>query len=220
LAELISGLTAQRVRCNLAEVSARIAAAAGRAGRDGADVEIVAAGKYVAVDELAALAEAGIEIVGENRAQDLQAKVAAHGDAFSWDFIGRLQSRKVRQIAPLVRVIHSVCSDSVLEQLRRHAPPALRVLVEVNVAAEDGKDGVAPADLGAFLQRCPVPASGLMTMPPLARDPQDSRRWFAALRELADAHALADLSMGTTQDFEVAVEEGATIVRIGTSLFR
>jgi pyridoxal phosphate enzyme (YggS family) len=220
LAELISGLTAPRVRCNLAEVRVRIAAAAGRAGREGADVEIVAAGKYVAVDDLAALAEAGIEIVGENRAQDLRAKVTAHGDAFRWDFIGRLQSRKVRQIAPLVRVIHSVCTDSVLEQLRRHAPPALRVLVEVNVAAEDGKDGVAPADLGPFLERCPVPASGLMTMPPLARDPQDSRRWFAALRELAEAHGLADLSMGTTQDFEVAVEEGATIVRIGTSLFR
>jgi PLP dependent protein len=219
LAELITGLTAERVRANLAEVRERIAAAAARAGRDAAGVEIVAAAKYVPVDELAALRDAGITVLGENRAQDLRAKADAYGDAFTWDFIGHVQSRKVKQIAPLVRLIHSVATDSVVEQLARHAPPGLRVLVEVNVAGEAGKGGVAPDDLGAFLERSAVPVAGLMTMPPLASDPQDSRRWFAALREIADAHGLDELSMGTTQDYEVAVEEGATLVRIGTRLF-
>lgn len=207
------------MRANLAEVRERIAGAAARAGRDAAEVEIVAAVKYVAVEQLAALAEAGVTVVGENRAQDLQAKVAAHGDAFTWDFIGHVQSRKVKQIAPLVRLIHSVSTESVLAQLERHAPPELRILVEVNVAGEEGKDGVAPAALDAFLGRCPVPVAGLMTMPPLADRAQDSRRWFAALRELAGERGLRELSMGTTQDYEVAVEEGATLVRIGTQLF-
>jgi pyridoxal phosphate enzyme (YggS family) len=219
LAELITGLTAERVRANLAEVRERIAAAAARAGRDAAGVQIVGAAKYVPVDELGALSDAGVTVLGENRAQDLRAKVDAFGDAFTWDFIGHVQSRKVKQIAPLVRLIHSVATDSVLEQLARHAPPELRVLVEVNVAGEAGKDGVAPDDLGTFLERAPVPVAGLMTMPPLASEPQDSRRWFAALRELADEHGLDELSMGTTQDYEVAVEEGATLVRIGTRLF-
>lgn len=216
----VSGLTGERVRANLAGLRERVTAAAARAGRDPAEVEIVAAVKYVPVEGLAALAEGGITVVGENRAQDLEAKVAAHGDAFTWDFIGHVQSRKIKQIAPLVRLIHSVCTDSVLERLGRHAPPGLRVLVEVNVAGEEGKDGVAPQALDAFLERCPVPVSGLMTMPPLAQSAEDSRRWFAALRELAAARGLPELSMGTTQDYEVAVEEGATIVRIGTQLFR
>jgi pyridoxal phosphate enzyme (YggS family) len=206
------------VRANLAEVHERIAAAAARAGRDRADVEIVAAVKYVPLEQLDALAEGGVTVVGENRVQDLQVKFAVHGDAFAWDFIGHLQSRKVKQVAPLVRLVHSVCTDSVLEQLGRHAPPELRVLVEVNVAGEAGKDGVAPDALDAFLERCPVPVIGLMTMPPLAREPQDSRRWFDALRELAAARGLAQLSMGTTQDYEIAVEEGATLVRIGSKL--
>ncbi len=219
MAQLITGLTAERVRANLDEVRERIAAAAARAGRDAGDVEIVAAVKYVPAGELQALADAGITVAGENRAQDLVAKVEAHGDAFTWDFIGHLQSRKVKLVAPLVRVIHSVSTDSVLAQLERHAPPQLRVLVEVNVAGEEGKSGVAAGDLGAFLERSPVPVAGLMTMPPLAGDPEDSRRWFAALRELAAEHGLRELSMGTTQDYEVAVEEGATLVRIGTSLF-
>jgi PLP dependent protein len=219
LAELITGLTADRVRANVLTVRERIEAAAARAGRDPAGVELVGACKYVAAEELGVLAEAGITVVGENRAQDLRAKVDAYGDAFTWDFIGHVQSRKVKQIAPLVRLIHSVASDSVLTQLERHAAPGLRVLVEVNVAAEPGKGGVAPADVGAFVERCPVPVAGLMTMPPLAPEPEDSRRWFAHLRELAEEHGLTELSMGTTQDFEVAVEEGATIVRIGTRLF-
>ncbi|MEY2515476.1 MAG: dependent protein [bacterium] len=219
MAELISGLTAERVRSNLDEVRQRIAAAAARAGRDGAAVELVVAGKYVAVDDLAVLAQAGIAVVGENRAQDLRAKVDAYGDTFAWDFIGHLQSRKVKLVAPLVRMIHSVGTDSVLEQLGRHASPGLRVLVEVNVAGEEGKGGIAPADLGGFVERCPVTVAGLMTMPPRAERPDDSRRWFAALRELAEHHGLGLLSMGTTQDYEVAVEEGATHVRIGTVLF-
>jgi pyridoxal phosphate enzyme (YggS family) len=220
MAELISGITAERVRANLAEVRERIDAAAARAGRVGAEVEIVVAGKYVAVADLALLAEAGITVIGENRAQDLQAKVAEYGDAFSWDFIGHLQSRKVKLVAPLVRLVHSVGTDSVLEQLGRHAPPGLEVLVEVNVAAEPEKSGVAAGDLAAFIERCPVPVAGLMTMPPRADRPEDSRRWFAALRSLAERHDLGTLSMGTTQDYEVAVEEGATIVRIGTRLLR
>jgi pyridoxal phosphate enzyme (YggS family) len=217
MAELIRGLQAERVRANLAEVRERIAAAA--AGRDGAEVEIVVAGKYVPIEDLAVLAEAGITIVGENRAQDLQAKVDAYGDTFAWDFIGHLQSRKVKLVAPLVRLIHSVSTDSVLAQLERHAPPELRILVEVNVAQEEGKAGVAPADLPAFLERSPLPVEGLMTMPPRADTPEDSRRWFAALRELAEQHGLTTLSMGTTQDYEVAVQEGATHVRLGTTLF-
>jgi pyridoxal phosphate enzyme (YggS family) len=217
---LTDGLTADQVRANLVEVRERIAQAATRAGRDAGAVEVLAAVKYLPVQQLGVLAAGGVTVVGENRAQDLVAKAAAHGDAFTWDFIGHVQSRKVKQIAPLVRLIHSVCTDSVLDQLGRHAPPGLRVLVEVNVAGEDGKDGVAPAALDAFLERCPVPVAGLMTMPPLADDPQDSRCWFAALRELAAARGLPELSMGTTQDYEVAVEEGATIVRIGTRLFR
>jgi len=199
------------VRANLAEVHERIAAAAAHAGRDPGDVEIVAAVKYVPLEQLGALAEAGVTVAGENRAQDLQVKYAVHGDAFTWDFIGHVQSRKVKQIAPLARCIHSVCTDSVLAQLERHAPDGLRVLVEVNVAGEEAKSGIAPSDLDDFLERSPVPVAGLMAMPPVAREPRDSRRWFAALREL---------SMGTTQDYEVAVEEGATLVRIGTSLYR
>jgi hypothetical protein len=223
VAQLITGLTAERVRANLAEVQERIAAAAGRAGRDPGAVEVVAAVKYVPADELGVLAQAGVAVAGENRAQDLQAKVAAHGDAFAWDFIGHLQSRKVKQVAPLVRLIHSVSTDSVVGQLAKHAAAGPAVLVEVNVAGEEGKGGVAPAELDAFLERCAaagVRVTGLMTMPPLARGPEDSRRWFAALADLARARGLAQLSMGTTQDYEVAVEEGATLVRIGTRLYR
>jgi pyridoxal phosphate enzyme (YggS family) len=219
MAELIGGLTVERVRANLVEVRERIAAAAARGGRDAAGVELVVAGKYVALEDLAVLARAGVAVVGENRAQDLQAKVAAYGDAFTWDFIGHLQSRKVKHVAPLVRLIHSVSTDSALARLERHAPPGLRVLVEVNVAGDAGKSGVAPRDLDGLLERCPVPVAGLMTMAPRTDEPDDSRRWFAALRELAERRGLSALSMGTTQDYEVAVEEGATLVRIGTRLF-
>ena len=158
-------------------------------GRDG--VEILAATKYVALEELGALAEAGITLVGENRAQELQAKHAAYGDAFTWDFIGQLQSRKVKTVLPLVRYVHSVCTDSALAQLEKHGTPGTRILVEVNVAGEEGKSGVAPADLGDFIARSPVEVVGLMTMPPLAERPEDSRRWFAALAQLAADHGLS-----------------------------
>jgi pyridoxal phosphate enzyme (YggS family) len=223
VAELIQGLEVEAVRAQLARARERIAAAAARAGRDPAGVEIVAATKYVAAEEMGTLAQAGILRAGENRAQDLQAKHDVYGDRFTWDFIGHLQSRKVPQVLPLVDRIHSVGSDSVLDRLARHAElarPGLELLVEVNVAGEEGKSGIAPSDLGAFLERCTIPPVGLMTMPPLAEGPDDSRRWFAALRELAAEHGLEHLSMGTTQDFEVAVEEGATIVRLGSVLFR
>ena len=157
---------------------------------------------------------------------DLEAKVAAHPDRFAWDFIGQLQSRKVKQIVAHVRLIHSLASESALAQLERHADaaaPGLEALVEVNVSGEQDKAGVAPEALEEYLARAPVggvvPITGLMTMPPLADDPEASRPYFARLRELARAHGLERLSMGTTQDFAVAVEEGATIVRIGTRLY-
>jgi pyridoxal phosphate enzyme (YggS family) len=220
--ELISDLRADIVRANLAEVREEIAMAVAAVGRAPGAVEVLAATKYVSVDDLPMLAEAGVGLVGENRAQDLAVKVAAHGEMFTWDFIGRLQSRKVKAIVPHVRLIHSVASDSVLRELARHqadARPGLEILVEVNVAREPGKGGVAPEDLDAFIERAPVPVAGLMTMPPFAENPEDSRRWFVALRTLADERGLQRLSMGTSQDYRVAVEEGATIVRIGTKLY-
>ncbi|MGZ4196025.1 MAG: YggS family pyridoxal phosphate-dependent enzyme [Solirubrobacteraceae bacterium] len=211
----ITGLRAETVRANLARVRDEIAAT----GRSPSEVQILAAVKYVPIDELGVLVEAGIELVGENRAQDLVAKAEAYPDAFTWDFIGHLQSRKVRQVLPHVRYIETVASDSVLAQLERHASPETEVLVEVNVAREEGKTGIDPDELPAFLERCPVSVVGLMTMPPLARDAEDSRPHFAALRELAREHGLSELSMGTSQDYLVAVQEGATIVRLGTSLY-
>jgi pyridoxal phosphate enzyme (YggS family) len=213
--DLIRGLSAERVRANLEGVLAQIAAT----GRDPREVEILAAVKYVPADELGVLAEAGLVLLGENRAQDLVAKAQSHAGHFTWDFIGHLQSRKVRQVLPYVRYIHSVASDSVLAQLALYGTPDTQVLVEVNIAGETGKSGVAPAELGAFLERCPVAVVGLMTMPPLAAAPEDSRRYFAALRELAERYGLRHLSMGTSQDYLVAVQEGATIVRLGTSLY-
>jgi pyridoxal phosphate enzyme (YggS family) len=191
-----------------------------RAGSVTAAVEILAATKYVPVEELGALTEAGVELVGENRLQDLEAKRERWGDRFAWDFIGNLQSRKVKGILPLVRLIHSVASDSALSQLERHATPDTEVLVEVNLAGEKSKSGVAPEELGAFISRCPVRVSGLMTMPPETDEPESSRPYFVRLRELAAEHGLERLSMGTSQDWEVAIDEGATIVRLGTSLYR
>jgi hypothetical protein len=222
MVQLTHGLQVERVRANLAAVREDVAEAATRAGRDPREVEVLAACKYVPIEELPVLAEAGIGLVGENRAQDLQQKVAAHGDLFAWDFIGALQSKHVRAIVPHVRLIHSLASDSALRELERHgdrARPGLRVLVEVNLAGDPAKEGVAPEQLDAFVARSPFPVAGLMTMPPLADDPELSRPWFRALRELAEARGLDKLSMGTTQDFAVAVEEGATIVRIGTRLY-
>jgi PLP dependent protein len=215
LVDLIRGLSPERVAANLERVRSEIAAT----GRDPDEVQVLAAVKYVPLEELGALADAGVRLLGENRAQDLVRKARAYPGRFTWDFIGNLQSRKVRQILPHVRYIESVATDSALSQLGRHATPDTEVLVEVNVAGEAGKSGIAPDELGSFLARCPVRAAGLMTMPPFARDPEDSRPHFAALRELARRHCLRELSMGTSQDYRVAVEEGATIVRLGTSLY-
>jgi PLP dependent protein len=200
-------MDAERVRRNLEQVREQI----------GPDIEILAATKYVDAEDLPALAEAGIELVGENRAQDLLAKQEAHGDLFTWDFIGQLQSRKVKDVAPNVRLIHSLASDSALRRLEEH--PAKEVLIQVNVAGEEGKAGVAPEELGAFIARVPVPVTGLMTMPPFVERAEDNRRHFARLAELAGEHGLARLSMGTTQDYMAAAEEGATIVRLGSVLY-
>lgn len=209
-----TGIEPVVVRANVERVRDRIAAA----GRDPAEIELLAAIKYVPLDELPKLAEAGIEIVGENRAQELAAKHASHGELFAgWDFIGALQSRKVKEIAPITRLIHSVASESALAQLERH--PAREVLIQVNVAEEEGKAGVAPAELAAFIDSCPVPVGGLMTMPPFVEHAEDNRRHFARLAELAAEHGLKRLSMGTSQDYEVAVQEGATIVRLGSTLY-
>jgi pyridoxal phosphate enzyme (YggS family) len=222
MVQLIHDLQVERVRANLAAVREEIAAAAERVGRDPRAVEVLAACKYVPIEELPGLAEAGIGLVGENRAQDLQQKVAAHGALFTWDFIGALQSKHVRAIVPHVRLIHSLASDSALRELEHHkdrARPGLRVLVEVNLAGDPAKEGILPEQLDAFIARSPFPVAGLMTMPPLTDDPEQNRPWFRALRELAQERGLGELSMGTTQDFGVAVEEGATIVRIGTRLY-
>ena len=207
---LLHGLEAERVRANLERVRERA----------GPEVEILAATKYVPLDEMWALADAGVTLVGENRLQDLEAKRQRWGDSFAWDFIGNLQSRKVKQILPLVRLIHSVASDSVLTQLGRHGEAGTEVLVEVNVAGEETKGGIRPAELGEFIDRCPVRVAGLMTMPPFSTDPEASRPSFARLAELAAEHGLDRLSMGTSQDWEVAIEEGATILRLGTALYR
>lgn len=215
MVDLIHGLRADRVRENLQRVREQIA----DAGRGSDEVEILAAVKYVPAGELEVLAQAGVTLVGENRAQELVAKVTALPGRFTWDFIGQLQSRKVRDVVPHVRYIHSVASDSVLAQLARHGTEATAVMIEVNVAGEAGKSGIAPAELDGFLERCPVTVVGLMTMPPLAVRPEDNRPHFAALARLAERHGLRHLSMGTSQDYLVAVQEGATIVRLGTILY-
>lgn len=206
---LIHGLDPAKIAVNL-ERAREVA---------GDRVEILAATKYVPLEEMGALAEAGVPLVGENRQQDLAAKHERWGDAFEWDFIGNLQSRKVKQLVPICRLIHSVASDSALEQLGRHALPETEVLVEVNVAGEEGKSGIAPAELGGFVERCPARVVGLMTMPPFSTDPEASRPHFARLAELAGEHGLERLSMGTSQDWRIAVEEGATIIRLGTALY-
>lgn len=212
-------LNAEVVHANLEAVRARVERAAQRSGRDAGDVEILVAVKYVGAEDIETLAQAGVTLVGENRAQDLIEKVTRAPGRLRWHFIGAVQSRKVKLIVDHVELIHSVASDSVLRELERHAPPGFQILVEVNVAGEQGKAGIAPDELDAFITRSPVAVAGLMAMPPLATEPERSRVHFAALAELARERGLPTLSMGTSQDFEVAVEEGATIVRIGAILF-
>ena len=210
MVEPVRNIDPARVRANLAEVRAEA----------GDGVEILLASKYVPLEEMGKLAEAGIELVGENRLDDLAAKRERFGEAFTWDFIGNLQSRKVRDVLPLVRLIHSVASDSVIKELGKHGGEDTEVLIQVNVAGEEGKGGFDPEELPAVLERCPVRVAGLSTMPPFATDPEESRPHFAALAELAGEHGLERLSMGTTQDWRVAVAEGATTVRLGSALFR
>jgi pyridoxal phosphate enzyme (YggS family) len=207
-----------------ADIAAGVAAAqevvgeaARRAGRAPADVQIVAAVKYVDAEDLPALHAAGIRRAGENRTDQLEAKQAAHGDLFTWDFIGAIQSRKLKDISPNVRLIHSIASESALRRLERD--PAPEVLIQVNVAGEESKEGIDPGELASYIERCPCPVTGLMTMPPFVEDPEDSRRHFARLAELAAEHGLERLSMGTSQDYEVAAQEGATIVRLGSVLY-
>jgi uncharacterized pyridoxal phosphate-containing UPF0001 family protein len=211
----VAELSAERVAANLAAVRDEIRSA----GRDPDELEILAAVKYLDAEQLGALADGGITLLGENRAQELMAKAERWPDRFTWDFIGQLQSRKVKQILPYVRLIESVASDSALRQLERHADPATEILVEVNLAGEGSKSGIAPEELDAFLERAPVRVTGLMTMPPFTEDPEASRPYFARLRQLAQGRGLERLSMGTTQDFAVAAQEGATIVRIGSRLY-
>jgi uncharacterized pyridoxal phosphate-containing UPF0001 family protein len=198
-----------RVAENLSAVRAEVPAA----------TEILVACKYVPSAEMGALAEAGVELVGENRLNDLVDKQERWRDSFTWDFIGNLQSRKVRDVLPRVRLIHSVHSDSVMRQLGKHGDDSTEVLIQVNVAGEEGKGGVDPAALGAAIDACPVRVVGLSTMPPFSDDPEASRPYFARLAELAGEHGLSRLSMGTTQDWRVAVDEGATTIRIGSILF-
>jgi uncharacterized pyridoxal phosphate-containing UPF0001 family protein len=209
MAELIHDIDAAKVAANLEEVRAVT----------GDRVELLVATKYVPLEEMGKLAEVGVRLVGENRQQDLAAKHERWGEAFDWDFIGNLQSRKVKQVLPLCRLIHSVATDSVLAQLDKHGTAETEVLIEVNVSGEEDKGGVDPDHLPAFLERCPVRVGGLMTMPPFSEDPEHSRPYFALLAELAADHGLERLSMGTSQDWRVAVEEGATIIRLGHALF-
>lgn len=180
----------------------------------GSGVTIVAATKYVPVDDLGALAEAGIEVVGENRAQDLLEKHAAYGDRFRWHFIGHLQSRKAKDVNATCELVHSLDSLSAAARL------TIPAMVQVNLAGEESKSGVDPSGLEAFLAACPVEVVGLSTMPPLATDPEASRPYFRRLRELAEGLGLRQLSMGTTQDYRVAAEEGATHVRVGSRLWQ
>jgi pyridoxal phosphate enzyme (YggS family) len=178
----------------------------------GAGVTIVAATKYVSAEELGALAEAGIEVVGENRAQDLETKHAAFGDRFRWHFIGHLQSRKAKTVNAICELVHSLASESAARRLE------IPALVEVNLAGEETKSGIAEAELERFLGLYPQ-IRGLMTMPPATDDPEESRPYFRRLRELGEAYGLPELSMGTSQDYRVAVEEGATFVRLGSVLY-
>jgi uncharacterized pyridoxal phosphate-containing UPF0001 family protein len=196
-------ISAEQVRANYERIRTEL----------GPQVTIVAATKYVSVDELAALAEAGVEVVGENRAQDLEAKHARYGEAFRWHFIGHLQSRKAKTVNSLCELCHSLSSESAAKRLE------IPALVEVNLAGEETKSGVPEADLERFLGLYDD-VRGLMTMPPATDDPETSRPYFRRLRQLAEQHGLRELSMGTSQDYRVAADEGATMVRLGSVLYR
>ena len=200
---MFSGLSAEAVRARYERVREEV----------GPHVTVVAATKYVSVEDLGALAEAGIEVVGENRAQDLEAKHTTHGAAFRWHFIGHLQSRKTKVVNELCELVHSLDSESAAKRLE------IPALVQVNLAGEETKSGISPGDLASFLELYPD-VRGLSAMPPAADDPEESRPYFRKLRELAEDHGLTELSMGTSQDYKVAAEEGATMIRIGSVLYQ
>jgi PLP dependent protein len=224
----------EHIRTNLEDACARIERARVRGGR-GQEVALLAATKYVAVDDMQSLGAAGIRLVGENRLDELEEKVRRFGDLFEYHFIGHLQTRKTKRVLPLVRLIHSVDSAGLVEEIQRRAEglglPRVRVLLEVNVSGEESKYGILPGDVEAFLEQAAVHPrvdfAGFMTMAPLVGDPQEARPVFAGLRELRDRvapsfasrYTLSELSMGMSNDYEVAVEEGATIVRLGSVLF-
>ena len=210
MAELIKGIDSTLVRERLAEIRSKA----------GDGTRVLVATKYVRDEDLAALASAGVDLVGENRLDDLERKHERFGELFEWHFIGGLQSRKVRGILPLVTLIHSVASESALEQINSRASESTRILIQVNVAGDEAKEGIAPSELSEFIARSQVEVSGLATMPPLSRDPEASRPYFALMRRLAADHDLSELSMGTSQDWRVAVDEGATIIRVGSALLR
>jgi len=195
-------LSPERVRENYERIKSEV----------GANVTIVSATKYVQVDELQVLADAGVEVVGENRAQDLEAKHERYGDAFRWHFIGHLQSRKAKAVSDLCELCHSLASESAARKL------TIPALVEVNLSGEPTKSGIHPDELESLLGIYPD-VRGLMTMPPETDDPETSRPYFRRLRELAEAHGLRELSMGTSQDYRVAAEEGATYIRVGSVLY-
>jgi uncharacterized pyridoxal phosphate-containing UPF0001 family protein len=197
------------LRASAEEIGARLARVQEEVGPG---VTVVAATKYVSVEDLALLAEAGVQVIGENRAQDLEAKHAAYGDAFRWHFIGHLQSRKAKVVNGVCELVHSLDSDSAAKRLE------IPALVQVNLAGEETKSGVPPDEVERFLELYPD-VRGLSTMPPETGDPEDSRPIFRRLRELAVEHGLAELSMGTSQDYKVAAEEGATYVRVGARLW-
>jgi pyridoxal phosphate enzyme (YggS family) len=222
---------AESVRERLAEVRERVDEAARVTGRSGSEVEILVATKYVDVKGMQTLADAGVDLVGENRAQDLVAKHERYGDVFVWDFIGHLQSRKTKLVLPLVRLIHSVASVSVVKELQARSANTTRVLLEVNIGGEESKSGVWPEQVDGFLEEAAtydrVEFAGLMCMPPLGGDASSSAPYFSRTRELAERlsaawrgrYTFAVLSMGTSVDYDVAVREGATIVRVGSVLF-
>jgi pyridoxal phosphate enzyme (YggS family) len=207
------------VEHNLAIVRGEVAAACDRAGRDPESVHICVATKYVDPEAMDVLRDAGVTIAAENRLQDMIAKQQRFGDDFDWHFIGAIQSKKIREIAGRVSTIHSLGTESARDKLANLDMPAPKLLVQVNVSGEDSKQGVAPGELADFIAATPQPVSGLMTMPPLTEDPEGARPYFAQLKELADANGLTELSMGTSQDYVVAVEEGATLIRVGSVLF-
>ena len=209
----------ETIRRNLEGITRDVDEAALRSGRSVGSVSICVATKYVDSAGMAALRDAGVGIAAENRLQDMIQKQESFKDDFKWHFIGAIQSRKVLEIAPRVSSIQSLATESARDKLAGLSGSLPRVLVQVNVSGEASKQGIAPGELAAFIADCPVAVSGLMTMPPLATDPDDTRRHFAALRELATEHGLDELSMGTSQDYICAVEEGATMIRVGSVLF-